>query len=298
MAPSSCRTDRSTVRRGCAERRGLQGLARQVRPLSADVDCYMALDVAHAAQLAHALQAAGCGLTWLEEMLMPDEMEAHARLARKLEAMAITAHYATGEHEYTRWPRSSSRRAWGCAADVMWMGGPTDLLASSRSPRRGGGARLRRYFGSSCAWPSPRYARRVLIMSEQADRIEANFGTMFLDEPLPSQGYITLPHDKPGFGLELNKKALACSAPSHKWRAPHAGGGCLWQIVTTSRRGCEFTSLWATHVVPAPFCVTCLTGVCIAVIVWYVCTVAACWCGRVSRVRHGLSTPEIQLDFK
>ena len=41
------------------------------------------------------------------------------------------------------------------------------------------------------------------------------------DEPLPERGYITLPHDKPGFGLTLNKKALNLHRPySHTVAKP------------------------------------------------------------------------------
>lgn len=54
------------------------------------------------------------------------------------------------------------------------------------------------------AFPSISLAE-FMIMSENADAIEPNFGSMFIDEPLPVDGYITLPHTKPGWGLELNK---------------------------------------------------------------------------------------------
>ena len=46
-----------------------------------------------------------------------------------------------------------------------------------------------------------------MMMSEQGDSIEPNFGSVFTNEPLPEDGYITLP-DTPGFGLELNPEAL------------------------------------------------------------------------------------------
>lgn len=36
---------------------------------------------------------------------------------------------------------------------------------------------------------------------------------MFKSEPLPDGGYITLPHDKPGWGLELNREALHLIRP-------------------------------------------------------------------------------------
>ena len=51
-----------------------------------------------------------------------------------------------------------------------------------------------------------------VMMSEQADKIEPNFGTLFVEEPLPEAGYITLP-DTPGFGLELNRDALNLVRP-------------------------------------------------------------------------------------
>lgn len=51
-----------------------------------------------------------------------------------------------------------------------------------------------------------------MMMSEQADRIEPNFGSVFKNEPLPENGYVTLP-DTPGFGLELNRDALGLVRP-------------------------------------------------------------------------------------
>ena len=60
------------------------------------LDCYMALDVNYAAELARKLQESGCEITWIEEPLMPDEYAAHGRLAKKMEGMGISAHLATG----------------------------------------------------------------------------------------------------------------------------------------------------------------------------------------------------------
>jgi len=51
-----------------------------------------------------------------------------------------------------------------------------------------------------------------MMMNDRADGIEPNFGTMFTNEPLPSDGYITLPNS-PGFGLELNRDALNLTRP-------------------------------------------------------------------------------------
>jgi L-rhamnonate dehydratase len=62
-----------------------------------------------------------------------------------------------------------------------------------------------------------------MMMSEKADKIEPNFGTVFKNEPLPKDGYITL-SDKPGFGLELNKEALNLHRPFDRSKEAADGG--------------------------------------------------------------------------
>ena len=183
------------------------------------LDCYMALDVQYAAELAKRLMEAKCDIKWMEEMLMPDEYDAHAKLSKKMEAMGITSFHATGEHEYTRWGFSQLMDAGVdlIQPDVMWMGGPTEFarvaaLASARGvacvPH---GCGVYGYF-MAMAFPSISLAE-FMIMSENADSIEPNFGDMFVEEPLPVDGYITLPHDKPGWGLTLNKEKLHLVRP-------------------------------------------------------------------------------------
>jgi len=183
------------------------------------LDCYMALDVQYAAELTRKL--APYELTWIEEPLMPDEYEAHKRLAAKMEAMGgvSSAYLATGEHEYTRWGFQQLMDAGVglIQPDVMWMGGPTEFarvaaLASARGvacvPH---GCGVYGYF-MAMAFPSIPLAE-FMMMTEQADAIAPNFGDMFVEEPLPVDGYITLPHDKPGWGLELNREKLNLVRP-------------------------------------------------------------------------------------
>ena len=50
-------------------------------------------------------------------------------------------------------------------------------------------------------------------MSPKADSIVSFFGNLFLDEPLPKDGYVELPHDKPGFGVTLNREGLNMTRP-------------------------------------------------------------------------------------
>eukprot|EP00966_Prymnesium_polylepis_P308769 7135058-Prymnesium_polylepis.1 len=68
-----------------------------------------------------------------------DEYAAHARLSQKLQGMGIASHFATGEHEYTRWGFNQLIDAGVdlLQPDVMWMGGVTEFarvvaLASAR----------------------------------------------------------------------------------------------------------------------------------------------------------------------
>ena len=62
------------------------------------------------------------------------------------------------------------------------------------------------------AFPSVPMAE-FLVMSENADALVPNFGDMFVEEPMPVDGYVTLPSDRPGWGLEFNKKALGLVRP-------------------------------------------------------------------------------------
>ena len=52
-----------------------------------------------------------------------------------------------------------------------------------------------------------------LVMSPKADSIVSFFGNLFTDEPLPKDGYVELPHDKPGFGVTLNREGLNMTRP-------------------------------------------------------------------------------------
>lgn len=180
------------------------------------LDCYMALDLQYAAELARVL--APFHLKWMEEPLMPDEYVAHAKLARKLEGIGTTVYLATGEHEYTRsgFQQLIEAGVGLLQPDVMWMGGPTEfarVVAQARAQAVAvvpHGCGVYGYY-MAMAFDNINLAE-FMMMSERADTIEPNFGTLFQNEPLPEGGYITLP-DTPGFGLELNRDALHLVRP-------------------------------------------------------------------------------------
>lgn len=180
------------------------------------LDCYMAMSSDYAAELSRRI--APFNLQWIEEPLMPDDYAGHQRLARKMNTRSGGTALATGEHEYTRsgFQQLIDAGVELVQPDVMWMGGPTEFLriaalASARSvdvvPHGCG------VYGYYMAMAIEHISiAEFMMMSERADRIEPNFGTMFESEPLPEQGYISLP-DTPGFGLELNRDALKLSRP-------------------------------------------------------------------------------------
>ena len=180
------------------------------------LDCYMALDWPYTAELYRRLEP--FHLRWIEEPLMPDEYAAHARLAEKIEGVGATTFFATGEHEYTRYGYQQLIEAGVglLQPDVMWMGGPTEFARVVAQANAQGVEVVPHgcgVYGYYMAMPFESIGlAEFMMISEQADAIEPNFGVVFKNEPLPVDGYITLP-DSPGFGLELNHDALHLERP-------------------------------------------------------------------------------------
>jgi len=180
------------------------------------LDCYMALDLQYAAELARVL--APFNLKWIEEPFMPDDYASHAKLADRFEGLGTTTYFATGEHEYTRYGYQQLIEAGVglLQPDVMWMGGATEFSRIVAQASVQGidvvphGCGVYGYY-MAMAFESINLAE-FMMMSEQGDSIEPNFGSVFTNEPLPENGYITL-SDTPGFGLELNREALGLVRP-------------------------------------------------------------------------------------
>ena len=98
----------------------------------------------------------------------------------------------------------------------MWMGGPTEFAKVVAIAQAQGVAVVPHGCGVYGYYMAMAFGHVTLaefmMMSDKADEIWPNFGSMFTNEPLPKDGYITLP-DTPGFGLELNKEALNLIRP-------------------------------------------------------------------------------------
>jgi L-rhamnonate dehydratase len=169
------------------------------------LDCYMALTVPYASELAHALKP--YKLHWIEECLPPDDYEGYSELRAALSSFCLLT---TGEHEYTRYGfrQLIARR---CAdilqPDINWVGGITEarrivaMAAAYDIPVIPHGSSVFSYHLQYAFTNCP--LAEFLIMSPKANRIVPLFGALFKHEPLPKDGYVDLP-DTPGWGVELN----------------------------------------------------------------------------------------------
>jgi len=176
-------------------------------------DCWMALDVPYAVDLAYALQEVG--MYWLEEVLLPDDFDGHKLLKERVPWMRWT----TGEHEYTRYgfrKLIESRAIDILQPDVMWCGGLTELLRISAMAAaydipvvpHGSGAYSYHFVITQPHCPFCEY----LNTSADCTEFPPVFGEMFINEQVPINGRIR-PTDEPGWGLKLNRESLNLVRP-------------------------------------------------------------------------------------
>jgi L-rhamnonate dehydratase len=150
------------------------------------------------------------GIKWIEEFLSPDDYEGYSEVKKKVSTCLLT----TGEHEYTRYGFRQLLEKKCCdllQPDITWCGGITEarrivsLASAFDIPVIPHGSSVYSYHLQICFFNCP--MAEFLIMSPEADQIQPLFGNLFLNEPLPKNGYLDIPHN-PGFGVELNKEYL------------------------------------------------------------------------------------------
>lgn len=201
---------------------GASGLARNVEYLREQrekvgpkfplrVDCYMSLNVPYTIELVKACEAAGINIDWWEECLSPDDVDGQALLKRAHPTIKFT----TGEHEYSRYgfrKLIESRNLDIVQPDVMWVGGMTELLKISAMAAaydipvvpHASGPYSYHFVVSQPNSPFQEY----LANSPDGKTVQPVFGDLFLNEPIPSKGYLDVSAlDEPGFGLKLNPAA-------------------------------------------------------------------------------------------
>ena len=171
------------------------------------VDCYMSLNVSYTIDLVTACKE--LNINWWEQCLSPDDSQGFAQIKRAHPDVKFT----TGEHEYSRYgfrELIQSRNLDIIQPDVMWCGGLTELLKIANMaaaydipvvPHASGA-----YSYHYCEY---------LANSPDGKSVMPVFGDLFIDEVMPTSGKLDMKFlDKPGFGLELNRKANLINAKS------------------------------------------------------------------------------------
>lgn len=173
------------------------------------VDCYMSLNVSYTIELVEKVK--DLDINWFEECLSPDDFDGHALLKRA----HPTVKFTTGEHEYSRYgfrKLVEGRNVDILQPDVMWLGGLTELLKVSALASaydvpvvpHASGPYSYHFVVSQANSPFQEY----LANSPDGKSVLPVFGNLFLNEPIPTKGYLEVTDlDKPGFGLEVNPAA-------------------------------------------------------------------------------------------
>lgn len=170
------------------------------------VDCYMSLNVPYTIEIAKKCE--DLNINWWEECLTPDDTDGFAQIKRAHPTLKFT----TGEHEYSRYgfrKLVEGRNLDIIQPDVMWLGGLTELLRVSAMAAaydipvvpHASGPYSYHFVISQPNTPFQEY----LANSPDGKSVLPVFGDLFLDEPIPTKGFLTTKDlDKPGFGLTLN----------------------------------------------------------------------------------------------
>ena len=172
------------------------------------LDCWMAFDVDYTVRLAETLRP--YKLRWLEECLIPEDMDGHIELRRRLPGQTL----ATGEHWYTHLPFQSAithRMVDILQPDINWCGGVTTCQkivgmaeAAGMSVILHGGARnpYGQHFSYAFAgvpWLEYFVGSRPGVALEDAPRLPG--------QAVAKDGFLA-PNDAPGFGLEIEEAWL------------------------------------------------------------------------------------------
>ena len=183
------------------------------------IDCYMSLTLNYTLDLLNRIKSEiidnpliksdHIKFKWIEEVLHPDDYQGYSDLnkfikngSNGIQNIMLTC----GEHEYTRYGFRKLLEM-KCAdilqPDITWLGGLTEakrvtLMASAYDiPVIPHGSGPYSYH-LQIAFPNCPMAE-FLMLAPNADIIKPLFGDLFIDEPLPKNGYIELDENKYGW---------------------------------------------------------------------------------------------------
>eukprot|EP01059_Diplonema_ambulator_P020024 TRINITY_DN3370_c0_g1_i2.p2 TRINITY_DN3370_c0_g1~~TRINITY_DN3370_c0_g1_i2.p2 ORF type:complete len:467 (+),score=175.78 TRINITY_DN3370_c0_g1_i2:36-1403(+) len=173
------------------------------------IDCYMSLTVPYTIELARKIsKEVPGGVKWIEEHLHPDDYDGYAEVKAKVGHKCL---FTCGEHEYTRYGFRQLLEKKCCDVlqpDITWCGGITEarkicgMAAAYDVPVIPHGSSVYSYHLQYAFQNCP--MAELIMLAPKADVIKPYFGDLFLDEPLPQDGFIDLDPKKPGFGVTLN----------------------------------------------------------------------------------------------
>lgn len=169
------------------------------------IDCARTWDVAYTVAMARILEP--YGIAFIEEPVMPQDVEGYAEIRRQVNSTQI----AGGEHAYTY---HAARRLLQADAldiiqpDIRWTGGLTDVLRICELAGKHGVAVMPHRGGMAWALHAI-MARPECTLAEGLALTEAEAAaSIFEGEPLPQRGALVA-SDAPGFGLRLRPDILA-----------------------------------------------------------------------------------------
>ncbi len=167
------------------------------------LDCWMAFDVEYSVRLAEVLRP--YRLKWLEECLIPEDMDAHVALRQRLPWQGL----ATGEHWYTHVPFQwaiQHKVADILQPDIQWCGGVSTCQKIAAAADAGGVSVILHGGGNSA------FGQHFSIATPSVPWLECFVGTApgvplaeewrLPGQATPKEGWLT-PNDAPGFGLEI-----------------------------------------------------------------------------------------------
>ena len=177
------------------------------------LDCYMGLDVEYGVKLAEALRPQG--LKWMEEVLWPDDFDAHAKLRERIPWQTL----ATGEHWYTAFPfqyAASHHLVDIFQPDIQWVGGLTPLIKICAIAEAAGISVIPH---GGALTPYGQHALYALPAIPWGEYFISSAPGVPLDKASPTPGMTTpkdgklIPLDAPGFGVSVEQVSLNSPTP-------------------------------------------------------------------------------------
>lgn len=202
---------------------GLSGMRRNVElvrtvreAIGADcdlmADAYMGWDVSYAIRMIRMLEDAGVNLRWVEEPVIPDDLDGYAEIRRN-----VHTPISGGEHEFTRYGARELLKRGAVdilQPDVNRAGGITEarkiwaLAAAENIPVIPHAGQMHNYHLVMAHLNSPMAEYFPAPGGDVVLEDDTLFWELFRGEPRAVNGEIALPAT-PGLGLELNEQNVA-----------------------------------------------------------------------------------------